>query len=66
MPYDNYPALLHQGERVLTASEARSNSGTPNVSVTGNTFIVRDDNDTNRIAREIVNELIKYQTNYGG
>ncbi|MDF2935271.1 MAG: hypothetical protein K0Q90_644 [Paenibacillaceae bacterium] len=24
VPYDNYPALLHQNERVLTASEARS------------------------------------------
>lgn len=24
IPYDNFPALLHQGERVLTASEARA------------------------------------------
>ncbi len=24
VPYDNYPALLHEGERVLTAQEARS------------------------------------------
>ena len=24
IPYDNLPALLHQGERVLTASEARA------------------------------------------
>ena len=25
VPYDNYPALLHRGERVLTATEARQN-----------------------------------------
>lgn len=24
VPYDNFPALLHQGERVLTASQARA------------------------------------------
>ena len=66
VPYDNYPALLHQGERVLTASEARSNSRSPNVTLTGNNFTVREEADINRIAREIVNELIKYQTNYGG
>lgn len=30
VPYDNYPALLHQNERVLTAQEARSaNNRTP-------------------------------------
>lgn len=27
VPYDNYPALLHRGEQVLTASQARRNSG---------------------------------------
>ena len=27
IPYDNYPALLHRGERVLTASQARQDSG---------------------------------------
>lgn len=54
VPYDNYPALLHQGERVLTASENRSQkSGTP-ISITGNTFVVRSDEDINDIAQEIV------------
>ena len=27
IPYDNYPALLHRGERVLTASQARQGDG---------------------------------------
>ena len=42
VPYDDYPALLHEGERVLTAAEARAqDAGTvPSISltVTGNSF----------------------------
>lgn len=29
VPYDNFPALLHRGERVLTADQARSSSQRP-------------------------------------
>ena len=43
VPYDNYLTYLHEGERVLTASQARATDqggSAPNVSVTvsGNTF----------------------------
>lgn len=43
VPYDDYPAILHEGERVLTASEARAQDqggAAPNISITvsGNTF----------------------------
>lgn len=41
VPYDNYPALLHEGERVLTAREARAqDAARPSIviNVTGNTF----------------------------
>lgn len=54
VPYDNYPALLHQGERVLTASENRSNKSAIPVNITGNTFVVRTDDDIKGIAHEIV------------
>lgn len=59
VPYNDFPALLHEGERVLTASEARSRSATPNivVNVTGNT--VREDSDINKISRKIVTEILK-------
>ncbi|MPM11556.1 hypothetical protein SDC9_57902 [bioreactor metagenome] len=52
VPYNNFPALLHEDEQVLTASEARSykNGGGVNVTVTGNNFTVRDDGDAERIA----------------
>jgi len=53
VPYDNFPALLHEGERVLTASEARTESS-PNVTITGNSFVVREEADIDKIARAIV------------
>lgn len=45
VPYDEYPALLHEGERVLTASEARAQDagqggcGAVQLTVTGNNFV---------------------------
>lgn len=59
VPYDNYLALLHEGERVLTASEARAmDRGTsPAVTVTGNTFNVREEADINKIASEIARKV---------
>jgi len=48
VPYDNYPALLHQGERVLTAQETRQAdraSGGIQVTITGNTFSVRSEQE---------------------
>lgn len=60
VPYDNYPALLHQGERVLTAQETRQAdraSGGINVTIAGNTFTVRSDDDVKRIAEAFVKEV---------
>lgn len=44
VPYDEYPALLHRDERVLTASEARAQDGGAGaqplqLTVTGNSFM---------------------------
>lgn len=58
VPYDNFPALLHEDERVLTASEARNyNGGGTTVNVSGNTFIVRQDSDVDDIAAAIADKL---------
>lgn len=41
VPYDGYPAILHQDERVLTAREAREQDRTARpiqVTITGNSF----------------------------
>lgn len=57
VPYDNFPALLHEGERVLTAAEARNYGGGSTVNVSGNTFVVRQDSDVDAIASAIADKL---------
>lgn len=57
VPYDNYPALLHQGEKVVTASENRSHDKTSKVMITGNTFIVREEADIVKVGREVVRQI---------
>lgn len=63
VPYNNFPALLHQGERVLTASEARQAdraSGGVTVNVNGN-FSVRSTEDIDLIAQRIASEMVAAQ-----
>lgn len=57
VPYDNFPALLHQGERVQTASESRSANGIPQVIITGNNFAVREEADIKKVAIEIATQV---------
>ena len=59
VPYDNFPALLHEGERVLTAQQARSadrgRSGVV-VNISGN-FNVRSDDDITAIAEAVAEQF---------
>lgn len=62
VPHDNYLALLHEGERVLTAREVREadaggTGGGIVVNVTGNQFNVRTDADIDTIAQAIADEI---------
>ena len=62
VPYDNFPALLHEGERVLTAAEARGyNQGVGGVTITGNHFEVRQESDIDRIALALLEKLRQAQ-----
>ena len=72
IPYDNYPALLHRGEKVLTARQARQESS--NVDLSGledriiaaiqkgmenaqvNSYLDGDD-ITDRVSRNLANQL---------
>ncbi len=66
VPYNNFPALLHEGERVLTASQAREQGGAPTVQVTGNSFIVREEADIDRIATALCQKIADAQAGYVG
>jgi tape measure domain-containing protein len=57
VPYDNYPALLHEGERVLTASENRSRGANTPVTITGNNFVVRSEDDIKSIGAEVARQV---------
>lgn len=62
VPYNNYPARLHQDEMVLNSQEARDyrngrSGGGPSVTVTGNTFVVRNDSDIEAIAGALIARL---------
>lgn len=65
VPYDNYPALLHEGERVLTARENRSyngGSGGIQINISGN--VIREETDIDKIAETIVVRLKEAREGY--
>lgn len=59
VPYNNFPAYLHEGERVLTASEARAYKGgrSTAINITGNNFTVRNDGDIDEIVSRLADEI---------
>ena len=59
VPYDDYPALLHEGERVLTANQARQadTGGVSGVTVHVHGMTVREEADVSRVAAALYDEL---------
>lgn len=57
VPYNNFPTVLHEGERVLTASENRAYGQNAAPVITGNSFIIREDADIQKVAIEIVRQM---------
>lgn len=60
VPYDNYAALLHEGERVLTAREAREMDRQGGGSITvniGGSWSVRSEEDIDAIAEAIARRV---------
>lgn len=57
VPYDNYATRLHEGERVLTAEEARAyGKGAPNITV-GGAYHIREEADIYKVAQELAAQL---------
>lgn len=61
VPYDDYPSLLHEGERVLTANQARqmdaADSGTAPISITVQNMQVREEADIGRVAQALYEQI---------
>ena len=61
LPYDDYPALLHEGERVLTAAEARAqdagNVQPLAITITGNSFTGTPEDMAYELAQIILQRL---------
>ena len=69
VPKDDYPVLLHKGERALTAQLNRQyNQGGSNVSIPklADTIVVREDADIDRIANALGKKLRTNVVGYGG
>lgn len=68
VPSNNYPALLHEGERVLTAAQARAadrgGAASASVTITGNQFIVRQESDIDAIASALLDRLLDAELSY--
>lgn len=58
VPYDNFPALLHEGERVQTAVEARSEkNGSGGVQIVMYGTTIREDADIDRVAAALLQKM---------
>lgn len=66
VPYDGFPAMLHEGEQVLTAAQAREHAGSQQVLITGNQFTVREEADIDRVATELYRKIADAQAGYVG
>ena len=56
VPFDGYVAELHKGERVLTKNENENySSSTGDTYITGNNFVIREEADIKKVARELYN-----------
>jgi hypothetical protein len=67
VPRDNYPALLHEGERILTKQEANSRGGSSaQVVIQIQEMNVRNDMDIKKIATALVKEIEMSRVNFGG
>lgn len=66
IPYDGFPIIAHQGEKLLTAGQARRGEGQGGVTITGNTFHVREEADIDRVASALYEKIYLTQQGYVG
>lgn len=63
VPYNNFPALLHEGERVLTAREARNyDQGSGGIQIVMNGTVIREEADVDRVAQQLLDKIRQAKT----
>lgn len=67
VPYDGFFTMLHEGERVLTAAEARrqDSGGMPQITIAG-TYYIREEADIQKVATALAQELVQAGMSYTG
>ena len=67
VPYDGFLTVLHEGERVLTAAEARrqDSGGMPQITIAG-TYYIREEADIQKVATALAQELVQAGMSYTG
>lgn len=67
VPYDNYPIMAHEGEKLLTRVEA-DNYSRPSTFIAklADMFIIREEADIPKIAAALVDEIESREPIYGG
>ena len=65
VPYDNYLTYLHEGERVLTAREARNydqGGGTGSIVINMSGTVIREDADIEKIGQAVLDRVVRART----
>lgn len=64
VPYDNYPALLHKDEQVLTKQQANSTGkGSFHIDKIADQIIIREEADIDKVATALANKLLNTSFN---
>lgn len=69
VPYNNYPLMAHEGERLLTkqeASQADRMGGGITIAKIADTVIIREEADLDKLAEKFAQKLQSQRINYGG
>ena len=69
VPYDGYPAILHEGEQVLTRVEAdkqKNGTGGVHVAKLADSIIVREEADIDKFATAFARKIMAAAECYAG
>ncbi len=69
VPYDGYVAKLHQGERVLTKSDANrleDSLSSGGITINIDKMTIREEADINKVAKELADRLNRSRLAFGG